>query len=305
MQSSKGHATSSTGARRLPQWLGFALAAGTFGALLWLERRRPLRRSVESKLSHGARNLAVAIGGAIVTGLVERPVVERIARRVERERLGLLKQVRLPIWLEFPLAVALLDYTLYLWHYLTHKVPFLWRFHVVHHVDLDMDASTALRFHFAELIVSIPYRAAQVRLLGISPLALSAWQTLLFMSVIFHHSNLELSIEIERKLNRFVVTPRMHGIHHSIVKAESNSNWSSGFTVWDYLHGTLRRDVPQDEIVIGVPAYRESEAVTLEKIIELPFVAQPSAWQLPEGVERIAKESRVTRKILSGESAFA
>ena len=150
-----------------------------------------------------------------------------------------------------------MDYTLYVWHVLTHRVPFLWRFHVVHHVDLDLDASTALRFHFAEIVISIGWRIGQVVLIGVPPLALSAWQTATLVSIMFHHANVRLPIAAERRLNRFVVTPRMHGIHHSIVREETDSNWSSGLTLWDRLHGTLRLDVSQDEVTIEVPAYRD------------------------------------------------
>ncbi|MEJ7713808.1 MAG: sterol desaturase family protein [Pyrinomonadaceae bacterium] len=234
-----------SGSRTLPQWVSFTLAAGAFAALVMLERRWPLRREVEPKLTRDARNLAVAGAGAIVNGLAERPIAMAIARRVEERKLGLVKQLGLPRWLEIMLAVALLDYTLYIWHYLTHKVPFLWRFHVVHHVDLDMSASTAIRFHFAELLLSVPFRAAQVRAIGASPLAFAIWQTLLFPEVMFHHSNVALPLKWERKLYRFIVTPRMHSIHHSIVRDETDSNWSSGLTIWDWLHGTLRRDMPQ------------------------------------------------------------
>ncbi len=125
-----------------------------------------------------------------------------------------------------------------------------------------MDASTALRFHFAEMAVSVPYRAAQVALIGVAPRPLSIWQTFLFVSILFHHSNLRLPVWLERRLATVIVTPRMHGIHHSMVEEEANSNWSSGFTIWDTLHGTLRLDVPQNDIEIGVPAYREEEQVT-------------------------------------------
>ncbi|MPZ76456.1 MAG: hypothetical protein GEU77_08020 [Deltaproteobacteria bacterium] len=85
------------------------------------------------------------------------------------------------VWLEVPLAVLLLDYTLYLWHVLMHRLTWLWRFHLPHHVDLDLDASTALRFHFSELVVSVVWRAGQVTLIGVSPLSLSVWQTLLML----------------------------------------------------------------------------------------------------------------------------
>jgi sterol desaturase/sphingolipid hydroxylase (fatty acid hydroxylase superfamily) len=266
--------------RKVPTWVSAPLILGAFGLLVWLERRRPLRRAVEPKLRREARNLAVAAAGAAALRVTARPLADALTSLVERRRWGLLKLVRLPAWLEVALAVVLLDYTLYLWHVLTHRVPFLWRFHVVHHVDLDLDASTALRFHFAELVLSVPWRAAQILLIGVSPPALSAWQTFLFLSIMFHHSNVRLPLEIERRLNALVVTPRMHGIHHSTVKEETNSNWSSGLTVWDWLHGTLRLDVPQDAIVIGVPAYRDPSEVGLLSMLALPFGEERPTWRL-------------------------
>lgn len=269
--------------RKVPAWVGAPLVVGAFGLLAWLERRRPLRRAVEPKLRREARNLAVAAVGAAAMRVVEQPLVEPLAALVERRRWGLLKLWRLPPWLEVALAVVLLDYTLYLWHVQTHRRPSLWRFHVVHHVDLDLDASTALRFHFAELALSVPWRAAQVLVIGVSPLSLSAWQALLFLSILFHHSNVRLPPAAERRLARLVVTPRMHGIHHSVVKEETNSNWSSGLTVWDRLHGTLRLDVPQAAVVVGVPAYREPDEVTLPKILAMPFGEERPTWALREG----------------------
>ncbi len=271
--------------QKISSWFSLPLILGAFGALLWLERRRPLRREVEPKPTRTARNLAVAGIGAVALQLTERPVALELAALVEQHNVGLLKLLRLPVWLETVFAVALLDYTLYLWHVLTHKVPFLWRFHVAHHVDLDLDASTALRFHFGELVLSVPWRAAQLFIIGVSPIAYSTWQTFLFLSILFHHSNVELPIGLERALNLLIVTPRMHGIHHSIVREETNSNWASGLTIWDRLHGTLRLNVPHNEITIGVPAYREPEDVELLKILPLPFGEQRPTWQLPDDGE--------------------
>jgi sterol desaturase/sphingolipid hydroxylase (fatty acid hydroxylase superfamily) len=268
--------------KKVPAWLSAPLVLGAAGLLVWLERRRPLRRAVEPVRVREARNLAVAAVGAVALRVTEKPLTEALTSLVERRRLGLLKVLRLPLWAEVALAVVLLDYTLYLWHVLTHRVPFLWRFHLVHHVDLDLDASTAVRFHFAELVVSVPWRAAQILLIGVSPLALSVWQTFLMVSILFHHSNVRLPVELERRLNRLFVTPRMHGIHHSDVREETDSNWSSGLTVWDYLHGTLRLDVPQDEINIGVPAYSDPREVGLVEILKLPFGEERNAWQLPD-----------------------
>jgi sterol desaturase/sphingolipid hydroxylase (fatty acid hydroxylase superfamily) len=257
------------------------LICGAFGVLLWWEYRRPLRRVVESKPGRVTRNLAVAAISALALQLVERPVITPLAAAVVRRRWGVLQRRNLPTWGEAVLAVVLLDYTLYLWHVLTHRAPWLWRFHVVHHLDLDLDASTALRFHCGELTLSVAWRAGQVLLLGVSPHALSIWQTALLLSILFHHSNARLPVATERWLSRFIVTPRLHGIHHSTVRAETDSNWSSGLTLWDWLHGTLRVDVPQDVITIGVPAYRDPKEVTLTAMLKLPFGKQRPSWQLP------------------------
>src|ERR1700680_2300440 len=262
-----------TTASPIPGWLSACVVAGTFLTLAILERRRPLRRTVEPGLRRTGRNLAIAAIGSIAINLAETPIVMRAAAMVERRRYGLVKWLRLPLWLEVCAAVVLMDYTLYLWHVLTHRVPLLWRFHAVHHIDLDMDASTAVRFHFGELMLSTPWRVAQVVAIGTSPLALSIWQTGLLASILFHHSNLELPLDVERRLSRVIVTPRMHGIHHSIVRAETESNWSSGLSVWDWLHRTLRLNVPQREITIGGPGFQSVDDVGLAKMLALPFDA--------------------------------
>lgn len=129
--------------RGLPTWLNAVLIAGAFGALVWFENKRPLRRKMESKTRRNARNLTVAALSAVTLRWLEQPVTKRLTGLVERRRWGLLKKRPLPAWLELTLSVVLLDYTLYLWHVAAHKVPLLWRFHEAHHVDLDLDASTA------------------------------------------------------------------------------------------------------------------------------------------------------------------
>jgi sterol desaturase/sphingolipid hydroxylase (fatty acid hydroxylase superfamily) len=256
-----------------------------FVILTLLERRRPLRREQEPKWRRVSRNLVFAGLAATTVNLLERPVVQPLARVAERRRWGLLYRRSLPGPLHIALALVLLDYTLYVWHVLIHRVPFLWRFHLVHHVDLDLDASTALRFHFGELALSIPGRAAQIVGIGVSPGALALWQNALLVSILFHHSNVELPVDIERVIARLFVTPRMHGIHHSVVPDETNSNWSSGLTVWDRIHGTLRLNVPQREITLGVPAYRDPMDTTLAKSLELPFVTQRPWRLLPDDGE--------------------
>jgi sterol desaturase/sphingolipid hydroxylase (fatty acid hydroxylase superfamily) len=272
---------------RTPWWrvLAPVVVGGTFLVLTALERRRPLRHVREAKWRHVSRNIVFAGAAAATVNLLERPVVEPLATMVERRRCGLLYRCRLPRSLHVILAVVLLDYTLYVWHVLAHRVSWLWRFHLVHHVDRDLDASTALRFHAGELALSVPWRAMQIAAIGVPPDALQIWQNILLLSILFHHSNVELPIDVERLVARVFVTPRIHGIHHSIIPEETESNWSSGLTVWDYLHGTLRLDVPQQAITIGVPAYPTQADVSLANSLALPFGAQRPWRMFPGGGE--------------------
>lgn len=262
--------------------------AGTFLPLLLLENLRPLRRAVEPKLRRTARNLTTAGVSLAIMTLVQTPLLLPVSAWVSQNRIGLLNAVSWPRGVEVALAVLLLDYTLWFWHWANHVVPFFWRFHLVHHVDRDLDASTALRFHFGELLLSIGYRALQIAAIGADPFSVFLWQTILFASILFHHANVRLPLGLERFLVRFVVTPRMHGIHHSDRRDETNSNYSSLLSVWDRLHRTLVLGVPQEEVRIGVAAYREEKDVTLGKILALPFVRQRRDWETPEGpsVER-------------------
>jgi sterol desaturase/sphingolipid hydroxylase (fatty acid hydroxylase superfamily) len=248
---------------------------GLLGGLLVFERRRPLRVEKEFKLRRVTRNLAVAAMGAVTIHFVESPILYPLAKRVAIRRWGLVKLFQLPRIIEFSIAMVLLDYTLYLQHVLHHRVPLLWRFHAVHHVDLDLDTSTALRFHFGEIALSVPYRIAQVFVIGVDPRSLIIWQTFLLLSIMFHHSNLRLPNWIEDRLVRVIVTPPMHGIHHSNEPENQNSNWSGGLTIRDALHRTLRLGLPQEEIDIGVEGFNRSEQVTLPEIVTLPFRDEP------------------------------
>lgn len=266
-------------------WVTPAVVAAAFLCMLAAERFRPLRPAVESKTGRVGRNLSVALVAFAFVNLVQIPILLPVSHWAQRGNIGLLPHLPLGAAARTILAVALLDYTLWHWHVLNHKVPFLWRFHLVHHVDLDLDASTALRFHFGELSLSVFYRVAQIVVIGAEPLAVWIWQTVLFVSILFHHSNTRLPVGLERALVKLIVTPRMHGIHHSVVRSETDSNWSSLLSVWDVLHGTLLLNVPQDEVVIGVPAYPTPAEVTLGRILALPFRRQRKDWISPDGRE--------------------
>lgn len=259
-------------AAELPAWLRGGAVLIAFSALLRYESKYPLRRWTESKLRRDGRNFAMALLAGMAVQITEKPVTDMLTEQVHRKRRGLLKSMALPGWLELPCAVILLDYTLYIWHVLTHKLPLLWRFHRVHHLDLDLDATTALRFHFGEMLLSVPWRAMQIVLIGVSRLPLSVWQTLTVLAILFHHSNARLPMALERPLSRLLMTPRMHGIHHSIIEEERNSNWSTIFSFSDTLHGTRRFDVPQQAITIGIPDERDPYRLTLGRLVVKPWV---------------------------------
>lgn len=253
------------------KFLHAALALGAAAAVLWLERTGPLRKSTEPKLPRVARNAAIGAVTAAVVGTLERPIVGRVAHAAQQRGWGFTPRLPLPPLARQIVALALMDYTLYWWHVLLHRVPALWRLHEPHHADRDLDASTALRFHFLELVASIPWRCAQIVLIGVAPHTLAAWQKLTLAEVVFHHSNLRLPRALERWLACILVTPRLHGIHHSVVRDERDSNFSSGLTVWDSVHGTARLTFDRDDVIIGLPAFRDEAKVTLAKTLTLPF----------------------------------
>jgi sterol desaturase/sphingolipid hydroxylase (fatty acid hydroxylase superfamily) len=269
--------------RELAGWISGSLIVAAGALILWLERRRPLRPVRQDKVRRDLRNLALSAGTIAAIRFTEKPLTDRLSTLVHEKGAGIVPALRLPVWLEVLLAAVLLDYTLYVWHVLTHRVRFLWRFHRVHHADLELDASTALRFHFAEMALSAPWRAAQVAVIGAAPLSLTTWQTATLVAILFHHSNIELPPRVERWLARLVMTPRMHGIHHSIVREETDSNWSTILSFPDWLHGTHRLDVPQAEVVIGVPEYRDPGELTLGKLLSMPFGEQRPTSRLSEG----------------------
>jgi len=250
--------------------------------MLLAELLAPLRPAVESKFRRIVRNLSAGGVSLALLTLLQAPLLQPVAAWIERDGIGLLQVFAWPPWIETLVGVMLLDYTLWWWHWANHRIPFLWRFHLVHHIDRDLDASTALRFHFGELALSIPFRAAQMLLIGVGPHALWLWQTILFGSILFHHSNLRLPLPVERFLVRLIVTPRMHGIHHSDRENETNSNWSSLLSIWDFVHRTFRFDVPDERVVIGVPAYRDPRDVTFGRILTLPFRRQRKDWERAE-----------------------
>lgn len=237
------------------------------------ERKRPLRRQVRKTIPRTVRNAAMGASCAVVIAAVEEPLTKRIARANLKHGKGFARHLPRP--LRILGGVAAMDYGFYLWHVATHKVPFLWRFHRIHHIDPDMDASTAMRFHAVDMLVSLPWRLVQVRLAGVSPKSLAIWRHFFNFSILFHHANLRLPRRWDERLSKVLTTPKMHGIHHSAKRSERDSNWTSGLSFWDRLHGTFRDDVAQEDISIGVDDRAAEDDVSIARGLGAPFRKTP------------------------------
>ena len=263
--------------------VGVPLAAATFLLLIVAERRAPLRERRRPYLPHLARNLALsvlALGvGVAITGLFALD----LADWTQSARFGLLAASPLPFWAQFALGFLLLDLTFYYWHMANHRVPLLWRFHNMHHIDPDLDVSTSFRFHPGEVAISSGFRAAQIALLGVAPMTYVVYGLAFQFATMFHHSNVKFPIALERVINAVAVTPRMHGVHHSAVRAETDSNYGVIFRWWDWLHRTLCINVRHAAIIIGVSAYQEPDDNRLARLLAMPFAAQRPYWRFADG----------------------
>jgi sterol desaturase/sphingolipid hydroxylase (fatty acid hydroxylase superfamily) len=151
-------------------------------------------------------------------------------------------------------------------------------------IQESLPVTTAFRFHFGELIASVFFRGAAVVLIGASPVVVLVYEIVFEAATQFHHSNMKLPFRFEKILNLLFVTPRMHGVHHSIVKCETDSNFSIIFSFWDRIHQTVRLNIHQDEIVVGVPVYADKNELTIDNLLKLPFT-KIRKWKESERVE--------------------
>lgn len=250
---------------------GAPILLGTFLILFLLETKFQLRKRVQDRWKRMIINFIVSLPAFAMLRLLFIPAMVWLAAENQDWQFGLNYLWKQSFWIEFAVAFFLLDYTIYIWHILLHKLPLMWRFHLVHHTDLDLDITTAFRFHFGELIGSVIFRGAVVVLIGATPLMVLVYEIAFEAATQFHHSNTRIPFRLEKLLNRIVVTPRMHGIHHSMVKRETDSNYATIFSFWDRMHRTIKLNIHQDEIVTGVPAYSDERELTIGKLWMLPF----------------------------------
>jgi sterol desaturase/sphingolipid hydroxylase (fatty acid hydroxylase superfamily) len=186
---------------------------------------------------------------------------------------GLLNQLVIPDPLSIISTLLFLDFAIYCQHIASHKWPLLWRLHQVHHSDLEIDATTAVRFHPVEIMISMLYKLLCIFLIGANPWAVVAFEIMLNGAATFNHSNINIPEAIDEKLRWLFITPDMHLIHHSIVPDEANSNYGFSISCWDRLFNTYRaKSRPaQTSIVLGLSAFRKSNELNFLSLLRLPF----------------------------------
>ena len=248
-----------------------SLFLGGFLFFLVLELLVPYRLSTVSKVKRWINNVALTAFNSLILQLLFAGAVVRTAMYVTSHHLGVLNMVEAPSWAKLLATVIFMDFMLYVWHLLNHEVPFLWRFHRVHHSDLNMDVSTATRFHIGELAMSAVIKISLVFFLGATPLGVLIFESALVLCAQFHHSSLKVPGWFEAIFWILFVPPSMHRIHHSVIIKERNTNYGTILSTWDRWLGTLLTDVDQKKLRIGVGAYQKPDKLNFNHLLVMPF----------------------------------
>lgn len=252
------------------------------GLMTCWEMIAPRRRLATPKVNRWIANLSVVIMNAVVLRLLFSAGAIGAAIVASDQQWGFLHQVGWPTWLEMVLAVAALDLALYLQHVMFHAVPLFWRFHMMHHADIDCDVTTGLRFHPVEVILSMFIKLAAVAVLGPSPQAVLTFEVLLNATSLFNHGNVRMPTSVDRALRWLIVTPDMHRVHHSIRPRETNTNFGFNLPWWDRLLGTYHAQ-PADSheaMPLGLEQFRDPARLSLTGILLLPFVGATGDYPL-------------------------
>jgi sterol desaturase/sphingolipid hydroxylase (fatty acid hydroxylase superfamily) len=248
--------------------------AGVLGLMLAWERLRPRRlRSARDRLQRWRANLGLVAIDAIAVRLIFPVAAVGAAALAEARGWGLLNALDLPAWLSFAVALVVLDLAIYAQHVAFHKVPALWRLHRVHHSDVDLDATTGLRFHPVEIVLSMAFKVALVLALGAPAVAVVVFEVGLNALAMFNHANVRLPLRVDRVLRRLIVTPDMHRVHHSIHRDETDSNYGFNLSLWDRLFRTYRAQ-PRDgheAMSIGLDVFRDAGDGTLRRLLTQPL----------------------------------
>jgi sterol desaturase/sphingolipid hydroxylase (fatty acid hydroxylase superfamily) len=189
---------------------------------------------------------------------------------------GVLVLLGLPLWGQAVLAFVLLDLAIWAQHRLFHAVPWLWRLHRVHHADPEIDATTGVRFHPAEIVLSMAIKLAVVVALGAPAVAVLAFEVVLNATALFSHSNIALSPAWQRRLSWIMVTPQMHRIHHSERRAETDSNFGFNLPWWDWLFGTYRAEAAAGDagLRIGIGRFGAAADQRIDRLLVQPLAGE-------------------------------
>lgn len=246
---------------------------GVLAAMILLERMLPWRVARPLGMRRWPHNLGLVVLGSVLVRLVAPAAAMGAAFWAEAQGVGLFHWLALPFWVAVPVAVVLLDFLIYLQHRVFHALPWLWRLHRVHHADTEMDATTGLRFHPLEILISVFIKMAAAVLLGIPPEAMLIFEVLLNASSMFGHAAITLPPRLDAALRRVFVTPSLHRIHHSERRHETDSNFGFNLSVWDRWLGTLR-ERPDGPITLGIGAYNATRDQRIDQLVVQPFRRQ-------------------------------
>src|SRR4030042_5810338 len=240
---------------------------------LWemIPPRRPL---TTSKITRWFSNLGLVLMDSIVVRLVFPSVLVGTALLIQQREWGLFNQFELSYLLKILFSVLILDLAIYLQHVMFHSIPLLWRLHMVHHSDMDIDVTTGVRFHPIEIVLSMMIKIIVFFLIGAPAIAVLIFEVLLNGTSMFNHGNVRYSQQIDSFLRFLVVTPEMHRVHHSTIRWETNSNLGFNFPWWDRLFGTYRPQTAKGhlEMTIGLDQYKEPRKLKLPWLVVLPFI---------------------------------
>lgn len=261
--------------------LRFGVFASVFVIMALFEILRPKRKLVAPKGRRWLTNLTIVGIDSLLVRLMAALAVPLVAIAAavyaETRGIGLFNVVDWPVWLEILIAVVVLDLAIWFQHLVAHKIPALWRLHQMHHADVDIDVTTAIRFHPIEIALSMLWKIACVLALGVSPLAVLLFEIILNGCAMFNHANVALPQWLDRALRMVIVTPDMHRVHHSVIGRELNSNYGFNLSIWDRMFGTYtpQPSMGHDGMTIGLSSYQSSEPTRLGWSLLLPFRKLP------------------------------
>ncbi len=242
--------------------------------LFAVEGAMPFYEDRRGRVRHGLRNLALALASGAV-GAALAPLLLLATELAAGHRWGLSHWLGLDPLSTVVVTLVLFDLWMYAWHRANHEIPFLWRFHRVHHTDPEMDSTTALRFHPIEILLSSLANLPVLVLLGMSFEAFVLYKALMVAVILFHHSNVAVSDGIDQGLRRAIVPPSMHRVHHSVIEGERNTNYGTIFSFWDRLFGTFRLTDDAHAIRFGTGQFDGPDWRRPTRLLMLPFVHSP------------------------------